>query len=234
MGNYRIKIMGNYRIAVPVIGPNIIDLSRQGLRAVQQGASILEFRMDCMKGVDSSHLKFLFKQRPKIITNRHSDEAGPDERFGWKGNEKGRIDLLQSHAEYVPAFIDIELEHFAEIERDRAKTSLIVSYHNFNETPGDNVLEDIFNRAVDKGANLVKIVTMTNNADDSRRLLDFTERKREVKGIIILGMGEYGRETRIHGHTKGSYLTYACLDGEATAPGQTTIKELRECWNKTQ
>ena len=44
-------------------------------------------------------------------------------------------------------------------------------------------------------------------------------------------MGSLGIPTRVLGPVYGSYLTYAALArGNESAPGQLTIKELKEAW----
>ena len=225
--------MERYRIAVPIIGPSFREFIQQGLLASEQGIDFLEVRLDYMNNPNVNQIMLSFPRFQKIITARHLDEAGPDNEAGWKGSESESISLLEKAASDSnhPAFIDIELNHFYPININVEKTKLIVSYHNFNETPDDSVLESIFDKAVSKNADIVKIATKAVSLEDSERLLNFTERNKRHKDLIVIGMGENGRTTRIYGPAKGSYLTFACLSEEnATASGQMTVEQLRKAW----
>ncbi len=44
--------------------------------------------------------------------------------------------------------------------------------------------------------------------------------------MIMIGMGDAGRHTRVVAPLYGSVLTYACV-GDAVAPGQINISELK-------
>ena len=46
--------------------------------------------------------------------------------------------------------------------------------------------------------------------------------------MIAFAMGERGVISRILSPLMGAPIAYACLPGEAVAPGQLTISELRE------
>jgi 3-dehydroquinate dehydratase/shikimate dehydrogenase len=49
--------------------------------------------------------------------------------------------------------------------------------------------------------------------------------------MIAVSMGEAGLLTRVLAPSRGAFLTYGALDaGQATAPGQTTARELRELY----
>lgn len=224
--------MNNLLIAVPLIGPSLYEYIDQARRAVSQRADILEVRLDYLEpDIDFTQLPLLFPQIPKIITNRHKDEAGGDTRAGWKGKEEERIRLLERFAVYNPAYIDMELAHFVPLKLQRRHTKLIVSYHNFDSTPPNSYLDTVFQRALDLGADIVKIATQANNESDATRLLEFIATHTTKNKLIAVGMGEHGKKTRIEGPRLGNYLTYACLDNTATAPGQLTIEELRVHWN---
>src|SRR3989338_2103945 len=47
---------------------------------------------------------------------------------------------------------------------------------------------------------------------------------------IVIGMGEFGKMTRILGPMLGSYLTYASTPYGESAPGQIDINELKEIY----
>lgn len=225
-----------YRVAVPIVGPTLKEVMQQGHQAVEQGADILEIRLDCLKDseIDLKAIVLSFPSKPKIITARHAKEAGPDIRAGWKGRQSKRIELLQEAADRGADYVDIELDHFHPIKINRERTKLIVSYHNFDYVSSIPALNYHFRKAVKKGADIVKLATKVCSERTSEDLLDFVESHKERCPLIVIGMGELGKKTRFEGPRRGGYLTFARLDPKSsTASGQPTVKELREYWIKT-
>jgi 3-dehydroquinate dehydratase/shikimate dehydrogenase len=104
---------------------------------------------------------------------------------------------------------------------------VIASFHDFNATP-DN-LPNLVSRVCDAPGQIAKIATMVRSWDDNRRLLDLFSRK-WPKPLIVAGMGELGQITRIVGPARGSFLTYAGLSANASAPGQLTIREMTDVY----
>jgi 3-dehydroquinate dehydratase/shikimate dehydrogenase len=160
---------------------------------------------------------------PVIVTNRPACEGGK-----FNGTEKERITYLQRACHLGVKYVDMELDHFHDLDR-KATTRLIVSYHNFNETPQN--LDEIYSKIVDKGADIVKIATKANSYDDSRRMLNLIAAKHNEMDIIGICMGEKGVATRVLGPVYGGYLTFASLEGKASAPGQLDVHDLKTAWN---
>jgi len=81
---------------------------------------------------------------------------------------------------------------------------------------------------------IIKIATKAINYRDSQTMLDFTDDMIKYRGgprsiqFIGICMGRCGIPTRVLGSVYGSYLTFASLDNKASAPGQLTVKELKE------
>lgn len=121
-------------------------------------------------------------------------------------------------AHLKPEYIDLE-EGSQNIPKG---INLIISYHNFNETPVD--LDAIYKRMQKTPAQIYKIAVMANNTLDALRLMIFAKSK---KNLIAISMGPYGQISRILGPIIGTPITYACLD-EPIAPGQVPAKTLIE------
>jgi len=212
------------RIAVPITAP----FMRGAIADIKEASeiadiNIIELRLDCMNDPDLEKL-IGYSKIPVIVTNRHADEGGGK----FKCEEKERIASLQRACYLKANYVDIELNHFYNLDR-KSTTRLIVSYHNFNETPEN--LDEIYKRIVDKGADIVKIATQANSYDDCERMLDLIKSKHNEKDIIGICMGKKGIKTRIRGPLEGGYLTFACLDkNKASASGQVTIPELKNYW----
>lgn len=105
---------------------------------------------------------------------------------------------------------------------------LILSYHDFNETP--NVAEIIEDMAK-SGADIIKLAVTPNDEQDVQRLLDDTNQTAISQSLVTISMGDLGRRSRIEGYRFGSEMTFAVLDGTSmSAPGQLTINELLAAW----
>ena len=185
-------------------------------------ADIVELRIDYIKDVD---LKRLLEKRtkPVIVTNRPVREGG---RFN--GSEEDRISFLKLAIRLGADFVDIEhnsIQHIrgTVIRAPTGKTKLIVSYHNFRETPSD--VTDIYKALSQSCADIVKIVTHANSITDNVRIYRLLQQSQIP--MISFCMGELGIISRILYKRFGSYLTFASLQvGKESAPGQISIHEL--------
>jgi 3-dehydroquinate dehydratase type I len=101
---------------------------------------------------------------------------------------------------------------------------IIGSYHNFDCTPEDAMLNEIMLKGRTLGADIIKIATMAQSREDALRLLLFTHRHRS-DGIITMAMGDNGIPTRVIGPLFGSIITYASV-ATSSAPGQISASEL--------
>lgn len=209
-------------ICIPVIANTVDDVLRDMAEA-SQFADIIELRLDYIKNPD---LKRILKRRtkPVIVTNRPTREGGK-----FDGSEEERIALLKLAIQLQADFIDVEHDSIQHINRDTeprvpaSKTKLIVSYHNFRETPGD--LTDIYQKLNHCGADIVKIVTYANTITDNIKIYRLLQQAQAP--LISFCMGEYGIISRILYKRFGSYLTFSSLQkGKESAPGQINIHEL--------
>ncbi|MEK7749950.1 MAG: type I 3-dehydroquinate dehydratase, partial [Planctomycetota bacterium] len=154
-------------ICIPIIANNLAD-ALHDMAEASKVADIVELRIDYIKDVD---LKRLLEKRtkPVIVTNRPVREGGK-----FNGSEEERIALLKLAIRLQADYVDIEHDSIQHISRGTVlrapagKTKLIVSYHNFRETPSD--LTDIYKRLSQSGADIVKIVTHANNITDNVRI----------------------------------------------------------------
>ncbi len=206
-------------ICIPIIANNLAD-ALHDMTEASKVADIVELRIDYIKGVD---LKRLLEKRtkPVIVTNRPVREGGK-----FNGSEEERIALLKLAIRLQADYVDVEHDSIQHIRRDtvhRVPTKIIVSYHNFRETPGN--LTDIYKRLSQSGADIVKIVTHANSIADNVRVYQLLQQSQIP--MISFCMGELGIISRILYKRFGSYLTFASLQaGKESAPGQISIHEL--------
>lgn len=161
---------------------------------------------------------------PLIVTARHPREGGSNQLAA----QTRRALLLR----FLPhaAFVDIELRSagaFAAIlEAARAKKiRIIVSFHDFDETPSRPRLEGIARAARSLGADILKVATRTETAAQLARLQDFFQSARREMEIAAMGVGRLGRISRIE-FSRHSALNYGHL-GSPQAEGQLSIIQLR-------
>ena len=187
-----------------------------------------EIRLDRCK-LSDEELEDLFANSdvPLIATCR-IDEAG--------AHECER--RLKIAIEAGARFADLELEAPAGMSRYIQKlcrqsgTELIRSYHNFDETPDDEVLHMALARCFRYGADIAKIVTTCHSAEDASRIEALysvvLEDVETLEGrLVAFGMGDKGRETRLECLKRGAPFTYAALSSDdLSAPGQWTTTEM--------
>lgn len=115
----------------------------------------------------------------------------------------------------------------------KAGSRLILSYHNFVETPDEAFILDRLCAADKLGADVAKVAVMPKTYKDVLTLLSATYTARTERldiPIITMSMGSEGAITRIAGGLFGSDLTFA-IGKASSAPGQIPIDDLRKAWS---
>ncbi|MEM7144957.1 MAG: type I 3-dehydroquinate dehydratase [Verrucomicrobiota bacterium] len=177
-------------------------------------ADIAEFRLDCL-----GEPKLPLEQSPVpiIITARHPDEGGTG-----SCSETERLQLLMDHYKSAAA-VDLELaskdaiRELAPALREENKT-LILSWHDFKQTPPSSLLNDKIKEAESLHADVVKIAATPESLGDLERLLDLLKANSRIP-ISVMGMGPFGPVSRLLLAQNGSCLNYGYLS-QPNAPGQ--------------
>lgn len=216
------------RICVALGLPSPSELNRAAEREYKDGNTFLEFRLDYLPDVSAgvNVIRSFRKRYPdaQILATCRLKQSG--------GRFDGAVDqqlaALQNAAGEGAAVIDLEIES---AERAKAAlialreiTPLIVSYHNFQNTPA---LEPVFRRLKRMPADGYKIVTTARKPSDNLRVLQFVREHRDLP-LIAFAMSEIGTASRILAPSLGCIYTYASsMACEATAPGQLSAKAMR-------
>lgn len=183
-------------------------------------ADAVEVRVDHIRDPDIAAL-VAASPVPLIVTVTMAAENGH-----FSGSEQERTALLRQAIACGADYIDVSCASADrdELIRTRGRTKVILSYHNYTETPPG--IADTYAELKSCGANIVKIATFANRLSDNRRILDLLEqRDGDTIGIC---MGEHGQISRVLGPLCGSYLTFACARaGSEAAPGQIPAEVLR-------
>ena len=100
-----------------------------------------------------------------------------------------------------------------------------MSHHDYERTPERPALEACVSACFEAGADIAKIACTVRSDRENARLLALLDTDRE---IVVVGMGEKGKLTRILAPLLGSPFTYASLSqGKETADGQIDKETLR-------
>lgn len=210
---------------VASIGSDTINTS---LRAWSMGADILEVRIDLLGIKEADELRGILDHLnnrvglPIIATNRCQKEGGM-----WDGTEESRTELLISAIPGSDA-VDVELiaplrDRVVEAAKSAGKT-VIISSHDFADTPPLDVMHSICKQARSAGADIAKLAVTPHSSADTLRLLKATQESDFP--VCTIAMGKLGSHTRVVAPIYGSVLTYGSVD-KAVAPGQLRIDELK-------
>lgn len=238
------KQESNVRICVPVCVRRAGDL-RASVERAAEVADIIELRLDYLDEDQlrpaRDQLAALFSETPLpfIITLRPAEQGGHRALDIQKRASFWR-DLLrwlhETKPMKAPVFADIELDLFESprVEPPREshndRLSIICSQHDFRRTPTD--IQTIYERMARTHARVLKLAVQAEDITDCAVVLRLLERaRREGREMIAVAMGEAGLLTRVLAPSRGAFLTYGSLDAtQATAPGQTSARELRELY----
>jgi len=225
--------LGKHKVRAPavcasVIGENVDAMAAGMARAVEQQADIIEIRLDGLRK-NSEWETLLETELPLILTNRAGREGG---RF--KGEDGARIKYLLEGINEGVACVDIELSTPHSILKKVVKTakihgtSLLLTHHDFKETPPIATLMNIAEKMAGAGCDIAKIVTFARIPKDALTVLNFLNQVPSyVKvPVVAFAMGEAGRISRIAAPIFGSPIVYAAAK-ETTAPGQFDVETTR-------
>ena len=197
-----------------------------------RGADIIELRVDMLKDREINHINKLLREVKNkdmltILTVRAKWEGGETEI-----SDEERVEIINNCLKFSD-FVDIELSSHDLLEevKDNIKLAdkkLIVSYHDFEKTPSEEVIRGIIEKSLKVGADVVKYAFNVNHYDDVGRIMSITyEYYKKGKSLIAIGMGDLGKITRVAGYFFGSIITYSYI-GSSVAPGQIEISKLKD------
>lgn len=214
-------------------GPSVVgtihsDASLKAALRLSAGTlDFLEVRVDSFIKRENELLEKLPKLKlPLIITVRHPLEGGVHRQLSMPK----RRDLYKQFLSHATA-IDIELRSAESLKEiiglaRIAKVKVILSYHDFRGTPGILRLSDIAVRARKYKGDMLKVACVAKTALDVNTLLAFQAGLRNLP-LSVMGMGAYGKISRLLFAKAGSVLNYGFL-GEAQVSGQWPAALLKE------
>ncbi len=191
---------------------------RRALRIQPGEVDFLEIRVDSFAPDPSPLLRALPRLRvPLIITVRHPAEGGLH-RLGFPR----RRELF---AQFLPfaTLIDIELRSCVALASTIAdaragRVRVIVSEHHFKTTPTTARLRQTLRRARAAGADICKLAARADTPAALAQLLALFS-PRPALPLSVMGMGTFGKISRLLLAQAGSVLNYGYLD-QPNASGQ--------------
>jgi len=218
------------RICVSILPETATEALRLIEKAEEAHADLIEVRLDSFKDYDklvdvAAHGKTL-----KIAACKPPRCHGK-----FSGTETEQQQLLLNAAKNGFAYVDVDLtqpklsETIKELKRLGAK--VIVSFHDFAETPSTAILDSVLDKELALGADVCKIVTTAQRIEDNLALLNFTAVACNKASLVCFAMGELGKISRFLSPLFGGYFTFASLaQGSETAAGQMTIQEMQTAY----
>jgi 3-dehydroquinate dehydratase-1 len=141
-----------------------------------------------------------------------------------------RLEWLKSSMNLGAHFVDVEVESTEEYLKEVKNhaevngTRVIMSYHNFQETPGYEQLVHQLELCFERGGDIAKLATMVHSLEDLLHLIRLYENPGRK---VVIGMGEMGRILRLTAPYLGAEFTFASpRKGLETAPGQLDLGQL--------
>jgi 3-dehydroquinate dehydratase-1 len=225
-------------ICTPLVGRTHERVLAEAASVVAKKPDIIEWRVDFFGEIGTTAavldtgraLRAAAGNLPIIFTRRSVREGGEVIPI----DDARVVELYDAvAASRFADFIDFEMgnepEHVRQVRESTRThaTRLILSYHNFGYTPGQEFLLQRFLEAERLGADVAKVAVMPRDRMDVLTLLAATAMADAKGGIplISMAMGPQGSITRMVGGVFGSGLSFAVGEA-ASAPGQMPIADL--------
>jgi 3-dehydroquinate dehydratase-1 len=226
-------------ICLPLVAKNRDGLLGQAGELIIMQPDLLEWRIDDYQKVTDvidcldllEELRLAVGDIPLIFTCRIDREGGLQEI-----TQEKRLELITAAMESGNVdIVDIELcneKDFIETVRKCAcanEVKLILSHHNFSETPDGDFIYNTLVKAQKIGADIAKLAAMPHDYADVLTLMSATNRARNGGvdvPMVTISMGPEGGITRLAGGLFGSDITFA-VGSKSSAPGQIPIVDLK-------
>ena len=191
--------MSKALLCVTVTGRTMAEL-RQRRDAIDD-ADLIELRLDT--AADPSVAAALSGRRtPVVVTCRARWQGG-----SFVGSEEERKQILCEALTLGADYVDLEWRAgFNDLLERTHGRRIVLSSHDFNGVPSDLAAQIGAMRST--GAEVVKIAVTPTCLADTARLLDL-DRSASERGMVVIGMGEYGFATRVLASRFRSAWTYA-------------------------
>ena len=214
----------------------VVSVTTRNLEEAQQidahrftDADLIEWRADFLEKDEilkvAPAIFEKFAGRELLFTLRTKQEGG-----NIQLSDEEYVTLIKDVAHlYQPDYVDFEyFSHKEKFEEMLEFPNLVLSYHNFNETP-ENMME-ILSELTSLTPKAVKVSVMAHSEQDVLDLMNYTRGFKTLnpeQEFVTISMGKVGKISRIASDLTGSSWSFASLD-EATAPGQISLSNMKK------
>jgi 3-dehydroquinate dehydratase/shikimate dehydrogenase len=185
------------RICIALGLPDTTKLIEHARREIEAGETFLEFRLDYLPKPETGaeaigHFLKDYPEATILATCRRHQNHGK-----YNGSIEQQFQILNLAVNCGAQAIDIEIEtaemSLAKTAELRERTHVIVSYHNYENTPQ---METIMRRMTKVPADAYKVVTTARKPSDTARVLAAGKSGGRTP-MIVLAMGEMGFPSRV-------------------------------------
>ncbi len=234
---------GTPLVCSPLVGRTRERLIAEAANVAAKKPDVIEWRVDYFEGIADAKvvveiggaMRKVIGDLPLIFTRRSVKEGGEPIPI----DDDGVVRLYDAvgasgHVDFIDFEMGNDPGHVKRVrESTRAhRTRIILSYHNFGYTPGQEFLVQRFLEAERLGADVAKVAVMPRDRADVLTLLAATAQADDKAKIplISMSMGPLGAVTRMIGGAFGSSLSFAVGEG-SSAPGQMPIADLKTVYD---
>ncbi|MFS0749196.1 type I 3-dehydroquinate dehydratase [Oceanobacillus sp. 1P07AA] len=229
---------GKPKVCVPITGATKQEISDELDLLQTINVDLVEWRGDLFKEIENEVAVQSILQKineeipnlPLLFTFRTRAEGGGRE---VTLEEYQRINRFVIESK-LTNMIDVELYRGEKLVKELVSFAhhhnqkVIISNHDFNQTPSYEEIIARLQLAVDYEADIGKIAVMPQSNQDVLTLLSATSdmNERSSMPIVTMSMGEEGVISRLAGEVFGSAITFAS-GKQASAPGQIEAEKLQ-------
>lgn len=235
----------SYPVCVSFMPEKPSEMERMAEEYRKAAPDLIEWRMDYLPDLSRrilkgempklvKRLRACFPEMVLLLTCRTDREGGRAD----LSDENYREMIRQILEEAKDDFDLLDVEYAkkdtldSKLLSEAVRKGLVFSFHDFSETPANDILEEKLCSMVRDGAGIAKVAVMPRTKEDVDRLLLLTRKvDEELDGqglLMTISMGSMGTVSRLKGREYGSVFTFAGVSQDAvSAPGQISIRELR-------
>ncbi len=191
--------------------------------------SYFEIWLDYISDLDTDFIDYLISNYEERIIFLFRRQNLEDIKMSLDQREKIMWQVANSKA-----FLDLDFltqkDELSYLKEKNLKLNLILSFHDYEKTPGFPQMIDIVREMEDYHPSIYKFSCFCNDDKDGLKLLNLLMTlKEDGKKYIVLGMGQRGTLTRVAGALWGNQMNFVPIrKDEVSAPGQLTKEELEE------
>lgn len=225
------------KICIPLMADNINELFTFKNKVANLNFSLIEIRIDYFTNIfnETKIIEYLkevrntFNDKIIIFTLRTKLEGG---NINISDDKYKKVNLLALKSNCID-IIDFQVMLEDDIiktlikEAHKNNVKVILSYHNFKETPSKDSLTKKIELMEKYQGDIKKIAVVPNKVDDLLNVLSFSSWVKENYSSpnIFISMGKIGVLSRVLGEFFGSCITFGTIENLSSL-GQINVSDL--------